>query len=207
MTLTIDFIANSFKQFNDEYFNGELNTPVFEIMSTKNLLGQCCWKPTFRIRISNYYRRSEKEYQNTILHEMIHLFIRQKGIKDTRTHHGRVFYKYADFINGYGWNIARTDSVAGVGVDEKYKTTYHMIAFKDDKGRYFLFRYNPDKYTYYVHKLARYKHHYQEPIWFTSKDDKKYGHYSACRNSVRGFFITEREYSSLKQLYAVRKAV
>lgn len=213
MELTIKFIEDAFHKFNAEYFNGELKTPRFEIMHTKSLLGQCHWdkvngkRTNYLIRVSDYYKRNERGYHNTILHEMIHLLIRQKNIKDTRTHHGQVFYRYADFINSYGWNVARTDSVKGLELNTDKVITYHMVAFKDKKGKYFLMRYKPYARNYFISKFVRSKDYYQDLIWFTSTENTKYGHFSECIRGVRGFYIDKKEYEALRALYAVREAV
>lgn len=211
--ITIQFIERNFDKFNSEYFNNELVKPAFEIMHTKSLLGQCKWdrrngkRVNYRIRISDFFVRTEKDYQNTILHEMIHLFIRQKDIKDTRAHHGKVFYEYADFINQYGWNIARTDSVSGCEISDKETVTYYLVAFKDSRDKYFLMRYDPTRKGGYLKKFAKYSYHYKMPVWFTSTDNRKYASFTKCRTGVRGRFITEQEYLSLKERYAVREAV
>lgn len=213
MVLTIDFIARSFSKFNDEYFDGRLKTPVFEIMHTKRLLGQCKWdnrgskRMNYRIRISDYYQRDEKQYQNTILHEMIHLFMRQNDIKDTRTHHGQVFYRYADFINEYGWNIARTDDIRGLDINTSEVITYYLAAFRDKNGKYFLMRYNPKYKSVFIKRFTRYNDYYMDVVWFTSEDNAKYAMFSECRKSVRGFYISKQEYYTLKEKYAVREAV
>lgn len=213
MVLTIKFIEDSFKRFNEEFFNGTLRKPAFKIMHTKSLLGQCAWKREqgrpmrYCIRISDYYKRDEKQYQNTIIHEMIHLFIRQNNIRDTRAHHGKAFYKYADFINGYGWNIARTDDISGLDINVDKTITYHLAAFRDEKGKYFLFRYNPKYERYFLTRFQRKAWHYQDVFTFTSTDNRKYAKYTNCRKSVRGYYITKAEYENLKTEHKLRLAV
>lgn len=212
MALSIEFIESNFDRFNKDYFNGELKKPRFEIMHTKSLLGQCKWdnvcgeKRNYRIRVSDYYAFSDSGYQNTILHEMIHLYIRQKGIKDTRRHHGAVFYHHADRINKHGWHISRTDSVRGLDLTSDEVKTYHLITFKDGRGRWFLMAYN-EKYRYYFERLFN-KHasYYTDVVWFTSTDNKKYASLTQCRSSVRGRFIPKSEYEDIIESISVRRA-
>lgn len=201
-------------KFNAEYFDGKLNVPTFEIMRTKSVLGQCTWKwnrnyltgektpYAFRIRISNMFDRSEVDYKNTILHEMIHLYIRQNNIKDTNKHHGRVFYAIADRINNQGgWHIARTDSVAGCGLTNKaYKKTFYLAAFKDgNNGRYFVFGMNKNYLDYYKRYFQNYPKHYTNAFMFTSTDDVKYAHYSECRRSIRGYYVSKEEFDAIRE--------
>ena len=40
--------------------------------------------------------------------------------------------------------------------------------------------------------------HYRNPFVFVSTDDKKYAHYTACYKSVRGYFISKKQYDTLK---------
>lgn len=212
--LTLQFISDSFNRFNVEYFEGKLNVPTFEIMHTKSVLGQCTWKwnrnyftgektpYAFRIRISNMFNRTEVDYQNTILHEMIHLYIRQNNIKDTNKHHGKVFYSIADRINRQGgWHIARTDSVAGCGLSNRWdKKTFYLAAFKDgNNGKYFIFGMNKNYLEYYKRYFQNYPKHYLDAVVFTSTDDTKYAHFSECRRGIRGYYISKEEYISAKE--------
>lgn len=206
MVITIAFIESSFAKFNHMYFNNSLRTPKFEIMHTKSLLGQFCFRyDDYKIRISNYYARSEQDYNNTIIHEMIHQYIRQNKIRDTRPHHGRVFNEWADKINRLGgWHIARTDSVEGLGLaNNADKKTYNVMAFQSPKG-YFLCVLNKKYISDYRLRIQKNSSWYTNHIIFTSTDDKKFANFSACRSSVRGRFITKEEFDNLFNAYGKR---
>ena len=211
MELTTNFIKENFIVFNNRYFDGKLRMPRFEVIHSKSLLGQLNWDDTggiitdYVIRVSDYFNRGEKGVQNTILHEMIHLYIRQNKLKDTRTHHGAIFYREADRINKDGWNISRTDSVKGYGI--KDKKTFYLVAFKDSKGRYFLMSYNPKKEAYYLTKFTKYSWHYIDPVWFTSTDSKAYGHLTTCQSGVRCEYIPKASYDALQRKYSLPLAI
>jgi len=210
MALTLDFIREQFNVINRKHFNNELFTPRFEITHVKSYLGQYHWQYSYDerifcdsvIRISDMFDRSDADIINTLCHEMIHLYIRQNKIRDTRPHHGRVFYSIADRLNREGgFHIARTDSIEGCGLrDKSKKETYYIACFNSGgSGKYFQFAINKNYLEYYFKKFETYVSHYRNVFVFTSTDDKKYAHYPKCRKSVRGYYITKKEFDTLRE--------
>lgn len=103
MEINKEKIEEIFNEWNKRAFNNELPTPTFEVMTTKSMLGQYSWKKRnnsvcHKIRISNYYDRTENGFTNTIVHEMLHYYIRFKNIKDTSSH-GRIWKQMAKDLN------------------------------------------------------------------------------------------------------------
>ena len=82
MTLTTDILRTWFRQFNTDYFGSELPMPRIVLSKARTRLGTMACKCTrrlmkrvytdFTIRISTYYECTEREFQETLLHEMIH---------------------------------------------------------------------------------------------------------------------------------------
>lgn len=123
MIITTSEIKNQFDKWNGIIFNNELPTPTFELMQTKSLLGQFKWRKIgydrfgYTIRISTFYDRPMESYIDTIVHEMLHFYIKYKGIKDTSSH-GRYWKaKAAEISKKYNLNISRCNP-AGGGVSE-----------------------------------------------------------------------------------------
>lgn len=116
VTLTTAILRNWWKQFNSEYFNGELTMPDrFELTKSKRALGQFAsnggmwYIPTMTIRISIYYDRCEHDFQETLLHEMIHQWQFEQHLP---VDHKANFKKKAAQINKQGgWSISRTTNV------------------------------------------------------------------------------------------------
>jgi hypothetical protein len=70
-------------------------------------------KDTYKIRISVFYDRPFEYYVDTIVHEMLHFYIRYKGIKDTSSH-GRVWKSMAANLSyKFGLTITRTNPAGG----------------------------------------------------------------------------------------------
>ena len=220
MKVTVEFIREKFVQFNKDYFRGELNEPEFKVMHTKHPLGRyhyryCMWSDELIesvLSVSDYYDRPEKAVCNTIIHEMIHLYIRQNRIEDTRAHHGRVFKSIANEINKKGdWNIATTDSVAGCGLNDKTKVNdYYIAFFKTEDGRYFAISMNKNYVDYYINRFVNKQRYYQDVVVFKSRNDDEWASYPICRARVRGYYITESDYhnKSLNEevIYKMEKA-
>lgn len=152
MTLTIDILHAWFRQFNADYFGDELPVPRIALSKARTRLGtMSCrrvrkllrWTYTdFTIRISTYYDCTDREFQETLLHEMIHYYIAYKNISDTSSH-GKVFRQIMQRLNNeHGWNITIT-----LGKETKLKpaqaskapATYHLVLALElnDGGRMF----------------------------------------------------------------------
>ena len=153
MTLTTDILHTWFRQFNADYFGDELPVPRIALSKARTRLGtMSCrrvrkllrWTYTdFTIRISTYYECSEREFQETLLHEMIHYYIAYKNISDTSSH-GKVFRQIMQQLNNeHGWNITITSSMRNhklAPVQRKITVANYFLVLAielDDGGRMF----------------------------------------------------------------------
>lgn len=212
MEITIEFIKERFSRFNAEYFKGELVTPKFEISHTKNKLGQLCfgykWDSrkydwitcNYVIKISDYFIRTQHCVEETILHEMVHLYMRQNNMKDTSAHHGKVFYRIADRINREGgWNIARIHKGEELTPRETNNDGYWVACcWVANKGKYFNFVMNKNKISYFKKLLNDNAKLYPSWFMFHSYDHTTFGNYPKCNRRMRGWYITEEEYAKYK---------
>ena len=208
MKLTIDYLENKFLFYNVKYFYGALRIPMFKIISSSNRLGymrverernsDCSISKKYTIAVSKYYDRTEKEYDNTLIHEMIHLYIDQQNIKDTSSH-GRIFKQECFRINDDGWDLSRcTDTSkwklsneAQKRVERKLKNaSYNVIVYREPKGTQFIFRVsNGNEQRYYDHLKNRCK---LECKMFVS-NDPIFDKLPNCRNRIRGHRISEND--------------
>lgn len=190
MTITLSYLECAWEKYNKKYFKGELRKPMFSIDNRKNRLG-CFYNNIPRISISKYYDRSEKQFDETIIHEMIHQYIRQNNIKDTRPHHGAIFKSIAARINRDGWNIQTRCDLGNIGISSNKTKTYHVFCFPIRScGKYMTIVVNANYVTKYrLHLLEHYPYHK-----YKVSNDPKYGVYPACRNLIRGKYCSKEEY-------------
>ena len=112
----LPFIQRTYDKFNSLCFGGALPPVPFKLTSARTFLGKVAYKvkrgilrgPKIMdcsIRISTSFDLPEAEWEDVIIHEMIHYHILMKGIRDTSSH-GQVFRSMMDGINSnYGRHI------------------------------------------------------------------------------------------------------
>lgn len=206
--LTISFLKENFHIINKKYFNDNLKEPQFEITHVKSYLGQYHWKRKFWnddildesiIRISDMFDRSDEDVINTLAHEMIHLYIRQNNIRDTRPHHGKVFYSIADRLNREGgFHISRCDSIEGVGFRNKKDVTFYVGCYITRSNKYFTFVIHRNYINEYLRDFINYPRIFKDGFIFKTNDDKTFAHYVVCRKRIRGFYTTQEKFEEYK---------
>ncbi len=116
MIPTIDYIRSKFIEFNTLFFDGKLPEPPFELSRARKTLGQVVYRRShgtngmwhydnFIIRISSCIDMSETEWEDTILHEMIHLWILSNQWTDSSAH-GMLFrHKMKELNTRHGRHV------------------------------------------------------------------------------------------------------
>jgi hypothetical protein len=211
MTLTISYISEKFEKYNNLYFNGSLKTPKFKISNSKRALGTLSisrrlnfyggYTKEHTISISKYYDRTEKQYDNTLIHEMIHLYISQNDIIDNGSH-GRRFKTECARINKYGWDLSRTTDVSGWKLSEEAQkrldnklsnATYNIIVYQmyDTDNTQFIFKVAKGKALNYYNHL-KYKCKAVKVKYFKSNDNI-FESLPTCRCRIRGRIIDKND--------------
>ena len=121
---TAGYLEKIFRKINADFFGNELEEPIITIQSTPCSYGHVtAWKAwkrkeqgCYELNISaDYIRRDICEVVATMIHECVHIYCMQKGIKDTSRqgqYHNKQF-KYEAEKRGliiskdehYGWTI------------------------------------------------------------------------------------------------------
>lgn len=148
MIPTEEWISAVYDFFNEKYFNGELRFPLFyaekncvwqgqeafgyfkPYIEFNNITGRvtCIKSPIGKLVLSTKYARPVKAVQETLLHEMIHVYVNTVLKIVPRNPHGKAFMEKAKEINADGWNITeqseRLDTDRLVGDDEQGVTDF-----------------------------------------------------------------------------------
>lgn len=122
MSRAVGQLEKMYHALNTDYFSGELETPIITVQSKPGTWGHCSVAKIWRRKEDSTYEMNiaaevlDKELEeiiDTLLHEMIHLYCRMKGIKETSrngTYHNGKFKELAERCGlvcvktAYGWN-------------------------------------------------------------------------------------------------------
>lgn len=139
MIVTIQFIASTFRKYNNYIFNNAIPEPKFRVSSSRRTLGSFRYPQNIRpelrtkymerctLSISGLLDRDQEELADTIIHEMIHCYIWITGQKDSSTH-GRIFRHYMNDINRRLNRNIQIKSENIVGADNDGEIVYGKTA-------------------------------------------------------------------------------
>lgn len=215
MIVTIDWMEEWFKRFDQEYFGGKLPLPELSLTRAKTRLGQLAFKRAsrwgrtklydFKLSMSTYYDMTEQQAKSVLLHEMIHYIIGYTGLKDTSPH-GVVFRGMMDNLNRkYGWDIRVMTSTKGWKVSErvaekkkaKGPQTYLMLAIELKDGKFYLSRVNPG-FARRIEKQLPMVRELRSHRWYTTQESY-FEDYPQVR-SLRGCRITKNDFEKLQNV-------
>ena len=215
MIVTIDWMEERFKRFDQEYFGGKLPLPELALTRAKTRLGQLAFKRAsrwgrtklydFKLSMSTYYDMTEQQAKSVLLHEMIHYIIGYTGLKDTSPH-GVVFRGMMDNLNRkYGWDIRVMTSTKGWKVSErvaekkkaKGPQTYLMLAIELKDGKFYLSRVNPG-FARRIEKQLPMVRELRSHRWYTTQESY-FEDYPQVR-SLRGRRITKGDFEKLQDV-------
>ena len=127
------WMTNQYSKFNGLYFDNMLpqkDMIIFEPVIKKVSYAGCAYDndvkfPSsefpYKIRLNFIYDMPEIEWQNVLLHEMIHIWQYTCGYEGG---HGKTFRMKAKEINSYGW-----------GITTKYKDILNDIGYARDREK------------------------------------------------------------------------
>ena len=167
----VPFIKAKFDEFNSLMFGGALPTVPVALSKASSYVGLCTFKTRrhlfgkneyydFRLRFSTRLDLPEPEVEDTIIHEMIHYYIRLNRIKDTSAH-GKVFRQMMKDLNSrYGRHITishrTTKEQREASIDKRpRRRVVAIVSFKDGREGLKLLPYKQDKVTAYHRALMR----------------------------------------------------
>lgn len=142
MQITIPYVERKFDEFNLLIFGGRLPKIRVRLSDAATFLGMCVAKVRrrpdgstehydFELRISRRIELPEKEFEDVIIHEMIHYFIMYNELADTSPH-GEIFKGMMKAINkAYrrDISISRRITAEEKARSAEAKKTWHVIAW------------------------------------------------------------------------------
>lgn len=149
MIPTVPFIQQTFERFNPLCFEARLPAVPIVLSKARSFLGKMEYKSMkgffgrryscydYRLKISTSFDLPETEWEDVIIHEMIHYYIAICGIRDSSAH-GPRFRQMMDGINArHGRHITishRLSSRPDTGIADCGKIRKHHVCvttFKD----------------------------------------------------------------------------
>lgn len=150
INITKQLLSEWFKWANEEVFNNEIKRePKYVITTNKSRFGQ--FRPSsWTIEISTAYIRSENAYKNTFLHELCHLYVRQKYGAFVQPH-GYEWKKVAERVttitNGKYGIIKRVNGANEEIIYRNPKGVNNYVVFTDYQGELSISKYANSSYV------------------------------------------------------------
>lgn len=147
MVPDLKFLTESFNRFNREIFGGKLPSVDLAVSKARTYMGNLQWrvrtnpdgtpgKYAYKLRLSSAYDRTENELEDTVIHEMIHLYISYFNIADTAPH-GVIFRGMMNEINTrFNRHIRVSHRGVAARMAEGQPRKYHVVAvviFRDGR--------------------------------------------------------------------------
>ena len=187
---SVQYIHENFKRFNKQMFASLLPPIPVAITTAKNYLGYITFKKgvdksgkpcfcNYRFRFSARYDMPENEWEDILIHEMIHYFIAYQGLNDNAPH-GKLFREKMNEINTkYHRNISisrKNTEVVSTIKDEpqenrRNKKCLHVIAFvrlKDGKSGIKVLPRNIQKVSFFYGHYIHYERVKSIEIYFST---------------------------------------
>ncbi len=109
MICSLKYLREKYEEFNKLCFGGRLPVPVMRIGNAGKALGSVRYEPfrtpagriccrNIKLTISARYDLPQQELDDTILHEMIHLYLIYNNVEDDATH-GHAFRRIMNDLN------------------------------------------------------------------------------------------------------------
>ena len=215
MIVTIDWMEEWFKRFDQEYFGGKLPLPELGLTRAKTRLGQLAFKRStrwgrtkiydFKLSMSTYYDMTDKQAKSVLLHEMIHYIIGYTGLKDTAPH-GVVFRGMMDNLNRkHGWDVRVMTSTKGWKVSETVVARkkaagpqiYLILAVELKDGKHFLSRVSP-RFARSLERQLLTAKEVSSYSWYTTQESY-FEDFPQVR-SLRGRRITKGDFEKLRNV-------
>ena len=198
MQASKEFLYGVFDAYNRRCFGGTLKRPVIVTTNAKRTLGAFYpTHPVATIKVSNYYDRSEADFVDTMVHEMIHYHIYATGMRDTSSH-GKLFRSMMDEIN------RREQLHMSVRANaQKWQPSVHKARIRDvlflklSNGRHYISAVSPRHVNDIERQLIAMGAKVEMHQWYVT-NHADYQSLSIVR-TLRGTLVSEEEFNRKKE--------
>lgn len=139
------FARQAFNRFNASIFGSQLPEPRFTMTKARTFHGKMVyrWKSVFgrrkcfdfEMRLSLLFNLPEEEWEDVVIHEMIHYYIAFKGLKDSSSH-GPLFREFMVKINrAHGRHITVSARTAEEQRENSQVRAQYLCIAKFSDGR------------------------------------------------------------------------
>ncbi len=106
-------LRTEFNRLNNKLFDGQIEPVTLKWSNKRQALGSVVVtnKQVKELQISNFYSMTREQFENTLVHEMIHVRLVQTGdhFKQRGGAHGSMFKAWATKMNSHGYKITEYD--------------------------------------------------------------------------------------------------
>lgn len=142
----LTFVADTFRRFNLLIFEEGLPVPRFRMTHARTFRGKLTYSirtawgrrqcSDFEMRISLDFDLPRAEWEDVVIHEMIHLHIAHRGIKDSSSHGPKFRTMMADINRRHGRHVCVTAKSTQEQLDSDKRMRGHYLCIaKFSDGR------------------------------------------------------------------------
>lgn len=146
MVPDLNFVTQTFNTFNMAVFAGNLPVPRFRLTHARTFRGKLTYRVStrfgrrhtddFEMRISLDFDLPRPEWEDVVIHEMIHLHIAHRGIKDSSTHGPKFRALMAEINRLHGRHIVVSAHSTKDDLDKDKRVRGHYLCIvKFSDGR------------------------------------------------------------------------
>ncbi len=206
MELTARYLRERFKLLNDKFFDSQLPEPKLIVSKARTQMGLFSYRRQpkgflgrfqnvdFKIRISEYFKQTVEEIDDTLLHEMIHFLIAFRHLRDSSAH-GPLFRAEMDRLNKLGRHITISVPTAHLSTRHQPSRKQHLVLALQGVGkRRYLAVVNPS-YKKYIEGLLPLASTILSYKWFVSTNEY-FNDFPQAR-SLRARRVSVEEYDNV----------
>lgn len=207
--IATDFkVKRMFKEFNKSYFDNSLKEPLFAFRKVKTFVGQYSAKRLNNVLFdnkitfnSNVSFKTEKQFAEVLLHEMIHYYIAFHNYHDNSMH-GNIFQLIMNRINQRSeYNI--TIHASDIEYFKDKANYIHIFAFRYG-DRNICIRFNQKNYQYFIDMIKKYFKPIENEIAYIKTHEQIYNVLPIRRTNTKYFSYTVMDNNSFNKLIQLK---